>query len=458
MMPGPLSKKEEIRRLKALERTKSKKKPQGSVVQAARALGMKPGALGQWLVGRGQRPGHLCEFTRDECIAELRELAKQINKIPTRQDIEKGTKLRTCWRYYWLNMDDFLRDGHLESIAMQAPAVENQDERALKALKGGVTLDDLAVRLHITKGQALDLCDSLKGRGFNVFDRSGRYTLEAVPAPRPFDESLHLFESDKDGWYRYGFVTDNHLCSKYAREDVLHDLYDKFAAEGITRVYNAGNWIDGEARFNRHDLLIHGMDNQLRYFAERYPVRPGIKTYYIAGDDHEGWYAKDKGIDIGLRAQQTARDAGRDDLHYLGYMESFVTLRRAGIGTSAQMMVVHPGGGSTYALSYAPQKYVEALQGGEKPAVVMFGHWHKMDVFNYRNVWIIQGGTTEDQTPFMRKLKIEAHVGGVIVELQQDERGAIVRCRTEQIRYFDRGYYNGLYSMAGDINRERIAA
>ena len=188
------------------------------------------------------------------------------------------------------------------------------------------------------------------------------------------------------------------------------------------------------------------MDNQLAYWAKNYPKRKGITTYYVAGDDHEGWYAKDMGIDIGRRAEQTAREMGRKDLRYLGYMESFIKLKHPN-GKNSMLLVVHPGGGSAYAISYSPQKYAESLQGGEKPAVIIFGHWHKMNVMNYRNVWLIQGGTTQDQTPFMRKLKLEAHVGGMIVELFQDKKGAITRCRTEQIRYFDRGYYNNMYSM-----------
>jgi biotin operon repressor len=340
-----------------------------------------------------------------------------------------------------------------------APAAANPGDlraRLIKMLKGAPTLETIASRLGLSRGQALDLCDGLRSDGFNIFQRGERYSIEAVPEQIPYADELHLYKSDENGRYRFGLVTDNHLGSKYAREDVLHDLYDWFEREGVKRVYNAGNWIDGEARFNRHDLLVHGMDEQLAYFADRYPQREGITTYYIAGDDHEGWYAKDGGIDIGKRAEQTAREKGRKDLRYLGYMEAYIRLRHAKTGKESQLLVVHPGGGSSYAISYAPQKYVEALQGGEKPSVVLFGHWHKMDCFNYRNVWIVQGGTTEDQTPFMRKLKLEAHVGGVIVELEQDELGAIVMCRPSMRRYFDRGYYNNQFNMAGDISRHPI--
>lgn len=317
-------------------------------------------------------------------------------------------------------------------------------------------IDTIAHNTGIKRSKILPLCRTLHAEGANIFIAGNQVSLEKTPVPVSHDPDLHVFKSDKRGHYRFGIVSDNHLCSKYAREDVLGDLYDTFQREGITRVYNAGNWIDGEARFNKFDLHVYGMTPQLEYFAKHYPQRRGITTYYVAGDDHEGWYARDHGADIGRMAEQVAIDHGRRDLRYLGYMESFIRLQHLVTGRASQMLVVHPGGGSAYAISYSPQKFVESLQGGEKPAVVIFGHWHKMDVFNYRNVWCIQAGTTEDQTPFMRKQKLEAHVGGLIVELTQDDRGAITRCKNDQIRYFDRGYYNNGYSVAGRVNRNHV--
>ena len=441
------NKKETERRLAALEKTKTEREPNGSITRAARSLGdISASALSRWLLNNGVTVGNVPAYSKEECLRIVREMTQKLGRPPTREEL-RATSLKSAWRTHWNNVRDFLA-----AAEVKPPLAEDQD-KLVRMLRSAPTLDALAVRLSVSRGKALDLVDGLKANGFNVFQRGDRFSLEATPMQVEFDEELHRYDSDEKGRYRFGVVTDNHLCSKYAREDVLHDLYDWFEREGVTRVYNAGNWIDGEAKFNRHDLLVHGMDEQLAYFARRYPQRSGITTYYVAGDDHEGWYAKDAGVDIGKRAEQTARAMGRTDLRYLGYMEAYIRLHHAVTNKESQMLVVHPGGGSSYAISYAPQKFVEALQGGEKPSVVIFGHWHKMDCFNYRNVWIYQGGTTEDQTPFMRKKKLEAHVGGAILELQQDERGAIPVCVPNMKRYFDRGYYNNQFNMAGDITR-----
>ena len=141
---------------------------------------------------------------------------------------------------------------------------------------------------------------------------------------------------DKGEWtHFFGFTTDNHLCNRHSRLDVLNHAYDHFEREGISLVYNAGNWIDGEARFNKTELLTApGMDHQLDYLIDNWPVREGIETHYIAGDDHEGWYQQREGIEVGRYLQSRAREAGRDDLTYLGYGEADVEL---GSGPAPQL-------------------------------------------------------------------------------------------------------------------------
>jgi hypothetical protein len=279
------------------------------------------------------------------------------------------------------------------------------------------------------------------------------------PIPAYVGGPLHTFTTEADGTFTFGASGDQHLSSKYERLDVLEELYTAFADEGCHTVFNTGNWIDGEARFNVHDLHTHGMDAQMRYAASVWPVRPGITTYAVSGDDHEGWYSQSMGVDVGRYMQNVFHEAGRSDWVDLGYMEAPVRLRHAKSGAEAIISIVHPGGGSAYAVSYTVQKIIESLDGGEKPAVLLAGHYHKLWVGNIRNVWAIQTGTCQDQTPFMRKKKLEAHVGGVVCRLTQDPKtGAVTRCRAEMLRYFNRGYYANRWSHHGPVAKaQRVA-
>jgi len=105
------------------------------------------------------------------------------------------------------------------------------------------------------------------------------------------------------------------------------------------------------------------------------------------------------------------------------------------------LRLVHPGGGSSYAISYTEQKIVESYSGGEKPDILLVGHYHKAEYSYVRGVHIVQTGTTEDQSPFMRKKRLAAHLGGWIIEFSVDINGAITRFKQEFIPFYDNAYY-----------------
>lgn len=340
---------------------------------------------------------------------------------------------------------------HVAAVtAPEAPASApaGLKELILTALKRTpATLGELAAKCAATQGQVLDAILSLQAAGSNLQQFGDRWSIEktAVPAGRVFE-----YESRPDHTFLVGVCSDNHLGSKYERLDVLNDLYDWFASEGVDRVLNCGNWIDGEDEKNRHDLAVHGLEPQIDYLIRHYPQREGLTTYAVWGEDHEGWFARRESIDIGRFVERKMREQGREDWHDLGFMESAVALVNRDSRASSNALVMHPGGGTAYALSYRPQKLVESLQGGEKPALLLIGHYHKISLNLIRSVWAVQVGCTQDQTPFMRKIPTEPHIGGWILKLTQDPRtGAITGCRGEARQYFNQAYYNDRWSKSG---------
>lgn len=285
------------------------------------------------------------------------------------------------------------------------------------------------------------------------------FAAEDTPAPSFVTGPQFEIVSRRDNTFLFGAAGDLHAGSKYTRWDVRKDLYKRFINAGAQCNFDTGNWIDGEAPFNKYDLEVHGLTRQLKHLAKYHPR--GLPTFAVWGDDHEGWYVQREGVDVGAYAEHIMREAGHAWTN-LGFMEAHIVLRNANSGKTQTLAVCHPGGGSAYALSYTVQKIVESYEGGEKPAVGLYGHYHKLMAANIRNVWAIQTGTQQDQTPFMRKKRLEAHVGGVLVELKQDPRtGAIISCKPEMIRYFNREYYvgTGRWSKHGSVRGlQRIAA
>jgi hypothetical protein len=357
---------------------------------------------------------------------------------------QKGLSSREVGRQVKIDHVTCLRYKH--GPARPEPKTPEQLEDAIRAAlkRGPITANDLAAGLDVSVPTVRRVIATLQGHGAMIIELpGGAYEIasSAILEPRRHE----LSGAPKAEWtHHLGITSDNHLCNRQSRLDVLHAAYDHFERQGIRTVFNAGNWIDGEARFNKTELLTApGMDNQLDYLIDKWPVRKGITTQYIAGDDHEGWYQQREGVEVGQYLQMRAEKQGRHDLKYLGYAECDVALR---CGTGAAVArIVHPGGGSAYATSYTAQKLVESYQGGEKPQVLIIGHYHKAEYGYPREVHCLQTGCTEDQSLFMRKKKIAAHVGFWEVKIKQNAQGVITRFATEWFPFFDRGFYERRY-------------
>lgn len=262
-----------------------------------------------------------------------------------------------------------------------------------------------------------------------------------IKLPRPKFGYFPLNIVNAGDWITLGLVADTHLCCKEERLGELHTQYDLFASEGIKEVFHAGNIVDGYVpRINGGSVFNSTIDGQCQYVADNYPKRDGITTYFITGDDHEGWWQKE-GFNFGAYLQMIAERAGRTDLRYIGHVEADVAIRPDG-GSATMLKIQHPGGGSSYARSYTAQKQVEALEGGEKPAILVQGHYHVSNYMSERNVHVIGMPGFQDQTIFARKKRLRMEVGGAILSFKRNARdGSVTRCRVEFNRYFTRSYY-----------------
>lgn len=301
------------------------------------------------------------------------------------------------------------------------------------------TLAELAGKFQTTQAEIKKAATYLTLEGYNV-NLIGK-TIQTVVADKP-RKGLVIDTAEftnPDGWFLFGACGDKHMGNRHHRPDVLNAMYDMYAKEGIKIVFDTGNYIDGEARFNFHELEVYGMEAQVRNFVKNHPKRPGIITYFIAGDDHEGWYQQKLKMSIGTYTEGIAREMGRDDLRYIGYMEARVELHSK--YGSAILMPMHPGGGSAYAESYTQQKIAEAFSEGEKPHVCLVGHYHKALYGVHRGIHMLQTACMEDQTSFMRKKRLKAAVGGWIVRMHQSPKGDINRFAPEYFQFFGRDFY-----------------
>jgi predicted phosphodiesterase len=265
-----------------------------------------------------------------------------------------------------------------------------------------------------------------------------------VKLPPPEFGRLPLSVVNHGDWFRYGLVADTHLCCREERLAELHAQYDLFLAEGIHTVFHAGNIIDGYvAKINGDSVYETTIDGQTQYCVDNYPHRRGITTHFITGDDHDYvWF--NKGFNGGAYLEYVAHQNDRTDLRYIGHVESDVEVVSKGTTgpVSTILKIQHPGGGSAYARSYTGQKIVESFEGGEKPSILISGHYHVSNYMNERNIHVVSLPGFQDQTIFARKKRLRMEVGGAILEFKVNpDDGSVTRCRVEFNRYFTRGYY-----------------
>lgn len=300
------------------------------------------------------------------------------------------------------------------------------------------TIEELSNHFDAGIGKIKEAVSQLADKRLNLRTTAegGLWVASDLPVREPTTIDLRTLKGNA---ISFGLTADNHLGSRYARNDVLNALFDLWADMGITTVYQGGNMIEGEATFNKGDLVAHGIEGQLDYFIENWPQRKGITTRFVTGDDHEGWYVQRESIDIGQLIEDRARKAGRTDLVYLGHMEhDFILKAEHG---NATMRLIHAGGGSAYAYSYSVQKLVESYTGGEKPNILLVGHFHKFEYSYPRGVHCVQAGCTQDQTPFLRKKRIEAMIGGCTISFTQSKDGLVHGFTPRFDPFYDRDFY-----------------
>lgn len=269
----------------------------------------------------------------------------------------------------------------------------------------------------------------LQEEGKLVEYNDGVYRLQKDLAP--VDIPVHDAGWQGDRIIRFGVASDKHFNSKFAQITNMNRLYDVFEQEGIENVYDPGDLDEGEKMRKGHEYECYnqGADDHVEEVVKNHPRRTvngrPMKTYFITGN-HDLSFVKRSGLDIGSMIANK-----RDDMVYLGQSWALINLT-----PTCTMELRHPADATAYAISYKTQKMIDAMFGGEKPNILVVGHYHKAEYLFYRNVHAIQAGCLQGQTPFMRNKGLAAMMGGWIVEIRVDDEGGVDRIKLEFVPFY----------------------
>lgn len=214
----------------------------------------------------------------------------------------------------------------------------------------------------------------------------------------------------------FGLMGDTHFNSKYAQMTHLKEYYDICKKLGVTDIYHCGDIDDGEQMRPGHvyENYRQGADDHVDEIVKNYPCYEGITTHFITGN-HDASFRKSCGLDIGKRISDK-----RSDLDYIGRDLAIIN-----ITDKISLMLRHPWSGSAYALSYKPQKIIEAMEIAciDKPVILGIGHFHKMEYLYYHGIHCFQTGCFQGATPFTVGKGISVAMGGWIITVEIDSSG-----------------------------------
>lgn len=230
--------------------------------------------------------------------------------------------------------------------------------------------------------------------------------------------------------FKFGYFSDAHIGHEKFQLELFDYMVRFFKREKIDFILNPGDHLEGMSGRPGHvyELTHVGFDQQINYATELYSQLDDIPHYGIDGN-HDQWFYKksDQGIIVGKELEKRLKN-----YHHLGQDEG--DLEVGGI----KIKLFHAGDGSAYAISYKMQKLIESFSGGEKPNIVLSGHYHKALYLFARGVHGIECGTLCGQSRFMRGKKLPAHMGFGVVEVIRNRKG-VERLNHTFVPWYEKG-------------------
>jgi hypothetical protein len=227
-------------------------------------------------------------------------------------------------------------------------------------------------------------------------------------------------------------ISDTHLGSKYCLRDQLKDFIHAAYEQGAREVLHPGDVLDGDYRHGKFEMSHMGIEEQTRDLYETLPKLPGL-TYHCITGNHDWTFSEESGVNVGRYIANYFDSHGRNDIKFYGDRGAFVRLRGAVIN------LWHPRSGVSYARSYALQKHIEKYSSGEKPHIMLAGHWHVYCHVYERGVHALacptfQGGGSA----FGKSLGGAPAIGGLVLSWGVTKDGTLREFSNTYRAYFEK--------------------
>lgn len=296
---------------------------------------------------------------------------------------------------------------------------------------GSLTISKLCDRLNVWPAKLRELVEECQAHHISITVENDKVGIQPSEALKHIQEEIPPIVGKVQ---RVGVISDIHFGSKYVLrsrlKEFIHYAYEEL---GIREILCPGDVLEGCYRHAQWELSHSGIEAQAEDAFESLPQKPGLKYRMITGN-HDFTFTNANGVEVGPFLVNFFKERGRDDLHFYGNRGAFLKVG------GAVVHLWHPMSGASYAISYQLQKKIESYAPGEKPHIVLAGHWHRYGTIEERGVHAIacptfQGGGSA----FSKSLTNGAPaIGGLILEWQLTKDGTMRSFKVERRSYFEK--------------------
>lgn len=316
-------------------------------------------------------------------------------------------------------------------IDVEVPEPPLPIDEILRAIRKPISFEALCDRLGLAPAKCRQVLEQAQARGVPVAVHHNQVAF-SPEQPRDDIQETHV-EPTVGEMQRVAVISDLHFGSRYCLLGALRDFLQHAYSEGCREALVLGDVMDGNyTSHGLHELTHVGLDQQAQLVASRLPRFEGL-TYHAIMGNHDLTFETQNGASPGRALLGEFQRVGRNDLKVYGSRGAFVRIR------GALVHLWHPGKGRSYATSYGLQKKVESYSPGEKPQILLAGHWHAHCSISERGVHALacptfQGGGSA----FSKSLTGSVAIGGLILEWSLTASGTIRDFRHTYRQYFER--------------------
>ena len=159
------------------------------------------------------------------------------------------------------------------------------NQKIMNMILQNASVNEISKATGLSNKQLFYRLNMLRVKGYN-FSRKYYYDGEIVyKLQKGFDnpKEISLLTSPSDKEFKAVFISDLHLSNKHDRVDLLNQIYDFCAKEGIHIIINGGDIIDGFLGFENLKKF-KTIEEQINYFLKHYPYDKNILNFTCLGN------------------------------------------------------------------------------------------------------------------------------------------------------------------------------